>query len=78
MSRAQQDIRRERRALDDATRKWEGFYNYHIYHRPYGAVAGKTLYEALRERLQQQRQLSHEVRNATLNQAPCPPDDFFQ
>ena len=29
---------------------WETFYNYH---RPHGAFAGKTPYEALRERLQQ-------------------------
>ncbi len=29
--------------------EWEHFYNYH---RPYGAFAGKTPYEVLRERLQ--------------------------
>jgi transposase InsO family protein len=29
--------------------EWEDFYNYH---RPHGAFAGKTPYEALRERLQ--------------------------
>ena len=29
--------------------EWENFYNYH---RPHGAFAGKTPYEALRERLQ--------------------------
>jgi len=28
---------------------WEDFYNYH---RPHGAFAGKTPYEALQERLQ--------------------------
>jgi transposase InsO family protein len=28
--------------------EWENFYNYH---RPHGAFAGKTPYEALRERL---------------------------
>jgi transposase InsO family protein len=29
--------------------EWETFYNYH---RPHGALAGKTPYETLRERLQ--------------------------
>jgi transposase InsO family protein len=29
--------------------EWEEFYNYH---RPHGAFAGKTPYEALRERLE--------------------------
>ena len=28
--------------------EWENFYNYH---RPHGAFRGKTLYEALREKL---------------------------
>jgi len=38
--------------LEKRLTEWEGFYNYH---RPHGAFAGKTPYEALRERLQQQR-----------------------
>ena len=38
--------------LEERLTEREGFYNYH---RPHGAFAGKTLYEALRERLQQQR-----------------------
>jgi transposase InsO family protein len=37
------DVDLERRVTE-----WETFYNYH---RPHGAFAGKTPYEALRERL---------------------------
>ena len=38
--------------------EWDTFYNYH---RPHGAFAGKTPYEALRERLQCPPRLSDEV-----------------
>ena len=38
--------------LEKRLTEWKGFYNYQ---RPHGAFAGKIPYEALRERLQQQR-----------------------